>query len=255
LIPEPASYSAAEFWQEAESLGRAAQVSLEYFQAMGLEALDAAIPAPASAPSAPPPAARPREAVPKGKPEEKTTACQGCALSRERQSAPVTGRGSQKPLIAFVGGSPGIFEAEAAGLLAAMIEKGLKLGPDNFYITSLIKCAVQDGAGFPAQAAAECLPLLLRELALLRPPIVLALGKWPGRFLSGRRGEHLLMLRQRTYTISGLDQTWLRVTYSLDELLTTPELKKEAWKDLQKIIPVIKKLQPTEACEIHLEES
>ncbi len=138
---------------------------------------------------------------------------------------------------------PAIFEAEANDLLAAMIEKGLKLAPDDFYVTTLLKCPRPDGQDFPARAAAECLPLLRRELGLLRPPIVLALGGWTGRFLSGRKNEHLLMLRQQTHTISGLDKTWLRVTYGLEDLLSTPELKKEAWKDLQKIIPVIEKLR------------
>jgi DNA polymerase len=239
LSPEQ-TYTAAEFWQEAESLGRAAQVSLEYFQAMGLEALDLAIAKPVPAA---PPARRTPEPPPKAK-TETTAACQNCPLSRERQ--PETGRGSRTPLIAFVGGTAAIFETESANLLAAMIEKGLKLRPDDFYITSLIKCPTGADADFPVQAAAECLPLLQRELALLRPSIVLALGKWPGRFLSGQRAAHLLMLRQKTFSIAGLDKVWLRVSYGLDELLATPELKKEAWKDLQKIIPVIKKLQAAE---------
>lgn len=174
---------------------------------------------------------------------KKTAACQGCALSRERPGAPTMGRGSRQPLIAFVGETPAIFEGEAATLLAAMIEKGLKLGPDDFYISCLLKCPLPPDTDFPAQAAAECLPIVHRELTLLRPPVILALGKWPGRFLSGRKDEQLLLLRQRTFSIPGLEQGWLRVSYSLDELLAIPELKKEAWKDLQKIIPVIEKLK------------
>lgn len=237
-------YSAAEFWQEAEALGRAAQVSLEYLQAMGLEALDIALASPS--PAAPKPL--PRQAGPKAaappppRPQgEKVAACQGCLLGRERPAPPLTGRGSPKPVIVFVAESPAVFEGEAAKLLAAMIENGLKLAPDDFYITSLLKCPVDEG-DFPEAAAARCLPGLERELSRLKPSIVLALGKWPGRFLSGQPGEHLLMLRQKTYALPGL-KAWLRVTYSLDELLATPELKKEAWKDLQKLIPVITKLK------------
>lgn len=271
----PEQFSPIEFWQEAETLGRAAQISLEYFQAMGLTALDIDIPAPRaprpqSAAARPKPAEAPRREPPPrraptvvssdhtphpatwavaiaelGELSEKTSTCRACLLNRESQQKPALGRGAATPLIAFVAATPAVFEGEAASLLSAMIEKALQLAPHEFYITSLIKCPLAFDADFPDQAASECLPIVQRELALLRPPIILALGQKPGAYLSGKRREHLLMLRKQTHGVDGLEKTWLRVTYSLEDLLSTPELKKEAWGDLQKIIPVLKKIRET----------
>ncbi|UQZ89201.1 hypothetical protein C4J81_08315 [Deltaproteobacteria bacterium Smac51] len=275
------NYSAEEFWLEAETLATASQVCLEYFQALGVEAMDIDLPAPVPPASKAGPSSRQAasgEARTQSRPQlqsrpsqsrnspngqsrpavwapaapdlhylsEKAANCQGCSLCKERRHNPVMGRGAPNPLIVFVGQSPAIYDGDAQALLSAMIEKGLQITPDDFYITTILKCSPpNEDLDFPVNAALDCLPLLHRELSLLRPKIVLALGNWPGRLLSGQRNEHLLMLRQQTHSIDGLDGVWLRVTYGLDDLLATPALKKEAWKDLQKIILVINKLRQT----------
>ncbi len=257
--------NAENFWREAEDLGRAALIYLEYWEALGLAALDIDIPAPslprpaAGRASSPPPPPR-RGAAPSpslwagqaanlSALREKTAACRACPLGRDKDGAEEAspGRGpfeaGEKILMAFVGEGPEIFDGAERDLLAAMIEKGLKLAPDEFYVTSLIKCPKNPAGEIPKGAAPECLPIAERELALLRPPLILALGQAPGRLLSGRLREHLGILRNQTHSVAGLPKSWLRVTYGLDDLLTTPELKKEAWKDLRKFIPVIEKLR------------
>ncbi|MDR2947221.1 MAG: hypothetical protein LBV79_10825 [Candidatus Adiutrix sp.] len=259
------------FWAEAEFLGRAALAQLEYFEALGVTGLPVEIPLPAAARSPERPAPAPnkpaaagaerRSSRPTSPPPEKPAAesaprlwapkcpsladlaegaarCRACAFAAE---APQLGRGSASPLIALVGSDPSMFEGEKAVLLSGIIEKGLKLSPPEYYVTSLTRCLPPDGGG-DERSEAVCAPIVLRELALLRPKVVLALGSGPGRHLSGS-ADPVGLLRARTHLIDGLEGAFLRVTFGLGHMVSAPEIKKEAWKDIQKIIPGLDKLK------------
>jgi uracil-DNA glycosylase family 4 len=142
-----------------------------------------------------------------------------------------------------VGLDPGLFEGPEGDLLAAILEKGLKLA--RFYVTPVLKCppGPEESPAELAQALSACLPVTLRELALLTPQVVLALGETPGRLLTGQAEAPLGLLRNRAFRLEDPPGAWLRVTFSLEQMLALPDLKREAWKsDFLKIKKVLDKL-------------
>ena len=265
------------FWDEAEALGLAVTAQLEYFEALGVTGLPVELPPPAvkagavetAAPAPPrkraeaprPAPSRTVKPAPSGEPDApsvwapacpsladlaaRTGQCRACALAPAPPAEPVFGRGASEPLIVFVGPDPSIYEGGKADLLVTgIIEKGLKLEPHEYYITTLTRCPLaEDGnAAAEKKAIAACGPILNRELALLKPKVVLAMGSRPGQFLSGS-ADPVGLLRGRTFTIDGLEGTWLRVTFGLTHMNNSQEIKKEGWRDIQKIIPGLKKLK------------
>ncbi len=264
------------FRAELENLAWTLAAHLEYFEALGLTGLPGPLeepdPAPAPRKAASPaplrlpdPSARParrpggtRQVEPAASETpahwagpaatleelaERVDRCQGCPLAGSRPVPPSFGRGSAAPLLAVVGPTPTMYEGEAGVLLTAMLEKGLELSPDDYYLTTLVKCRPPDDETPPPGADAACRPVLRRELELLAPKIVLALGKKPGQELSGLAGEPLGLLRPRTHTVAGLEGLWLRVTYGLEDILASPKIKAGSWQDLLRIKPGLLKLR------------
>ena len=262
------------FWDEAEALGLAALAQLEYFEALGVTEVPAGLLPPAvKARAAEAPAPRQRAETPRPAPSraakpfpaeapdaplvwaadcpsladlaDRTGKCRACPLAPAPPGEPVFGRGAPEPLIVFVGPDPSIYEGDKAELLVAgIIEKGLKLEPHEYYITTLTRCYLADDGNAAAEkkAISACGPILNRELALLKPKVVLAMGSRPGQFLSGST-DPVGLLRGRTLTIDGLEGTWLRVTFGLTHMCNSREIKKEGWRDIQKIIPGLNKLK------------
>ncbi|MDR0881893.1 MAG: hypothetical protein LBP55_05065 [Candidatus Adiutrix sp.] len=236
MTPAPGA-DPADFWAEAESLTRALINQLDYFEALGVAGLPwKEWPEPVS--SAPAPAAGTLAGL-----ADLTRACRACP-GAQAGPPPVPGRGGDRPLVVVVGPTPAMYEAAAGTLLTAMIEKGLKLGPEEYYLTSLIKCQPAEGQAPASGADQRCRPILQRELARLRPKLVLALGRKPGQQLCGLP-EPLGALRTRSHTLPGLPGVWLRVTYGLEDMLASPEIKTAVWQDLKKIIPGLAKLRET----------
>jgi uracil-DNA glycosylase family 4 len=145
----------------------------------------------------------------------------------------------------LVGPDPGIYQGPEADLLAAILEKGLELDPAGFYTTSILKCPAGPGESPAelAEALGTCLAVTLGELALLAPRVVLALGETPGRGLTGQPETPLGLLRGKAYRLEVPPGAWLRVTFSLEQLLAEPDLKREAWKaDFLKVKRALDKL-------------
>jgi uracil-DNA glycosylase family 4 len=255
---------AEKFWTEAETLGRALAAALDYYQVLGLPGLPVQLPPlprPAAGSGSPAPKAPTREAPAREAPAreatarwaggardldslaELTTNCRACPRGRNRAGTPAFGRGADRPLLALVGLEPGLYEGPEAALLAAILEKGLKL--DRFYLTSILKCppGPEENPAELAEALSACQAIALRELALLAPQVVLALGETPGRVLTGQPEAPLGLLRNRAFRLEDPPGAWLRVTFSLEQMLDLPDLKLEAWKnDFLKIKKVLDKL-------------
>jgi DNA polymerase len=248
---------AEDFWIEAETLGRALAAALDYYQVLGLPGLPVQLP-PLPAPR---PSGRGLSDEPAENPAREAAAywagaardleslagltanCRACPRGRNRAGTPAFGRGAERPLLALVGLDPGLYEGPEAALLAAVLEKGLKL--DRFYLTSILKCPPGPGESPAelAEALSACQAVMLRELALLAPQVVLALGETPGRVLTGQPEAPLGLLRNRAFRLEDPPGAWLRVTFSLEQMLALPDLKLEAWKnDFLKIKKVLDKL-------------
>lgn len=133
----------------------------------------------------------------------------------------------------FVGATPAIFGGEQGALLAGIIEKGFKtLGEDDYYVTSLARGQGDWEGDFPARAAEAGLPRLKGELRRLTPRYVLSFGPWPTRYLSGRRKETMLLLRDHRLHVADLPGMELLSTYALEDMAATPALKGDMRKKI-----------------------
>ncbi|MDR1045509.1 MAG: hypothetical protein LBP33_10390 [Candidatus Adiutrix sp.] len=248
--------SPESYWAEIEDLGRALLSQLEYFEALGLTALPRQLAPPTPGPprqeresagpaqvqkSSPKPAAA-EEAADLAGLKALTAACQACPLGAGRREPPAAGRGGARPLIWLVGPDPSIYAPGAWDLLTAMMEKGLELAPEDYYVSTLVRCRPSPGGRPGPENDRLCRPFLDRELTLLRPGLILALGRIPAQRLSGSR-DQLRLLRTRSFPLPGPEKIWLRATYGLEDILESQALKLEAWKDLQRIKPGLWKLK------------
>ncbi len=204
----------------------------------GLFAEELAIPARRSSPA--PPAALPILTF-----EERAAAlksilddigdCTRCALHKGRNKI-VFADGSPMARLMFVGEGPGAdedaqglpFVGRAGQLLNNMIA-AMGLKREEVYIANVVKCR-PPGNRTPEPAEANtCSPFLFRQIDVVRPEVIVALGATAATYLLGQR-QPLAALRGRVHSFRG---SKLIVTYHPAFLLRDPRQKKEAWADLQ----------------------
>ena len=163
-------------------------------------------------------------------------ACRACALCEGRKQA-VFGVGSETGPWLFVGEGPGAdedalgdpFVGQAGKLLDAMLAAaGLARGRD-VYIANVVKCRPPGNRTPTLDEAAACAAFLDRQIELVAPKIIVALGKTAAIRLTGNESASLASLRGRVHTYRG---TPLVVTYHPAYLLRSLPEKAKAWEDL-----------------------
>lgn len=167
--------------------------------------------------------------------------CARCGLCRGRTHA-VPGVGDRKASWLFVGEGPGrnedlegeLFVGPAGKLLDNML-KAMQLarGVDT-YIANIVKCRPVDADGRdrpPVQnEVATCRPFLERQIDLIKPTVIVALGKTAATSLLGLNEEtSLASLRGEPHSYQGIPVV---VTYQPAYLLLKPEDKAKSWRDL-----------------------
>ncbi len=166
---------------------------------------------------------------------EAVAACRKCDLCRQRKQA-VFGVGSTSGPWLFVGEGPGAdedekgepFVGQAGKLLDAMLAAiGLKRGRDA-YIANVVKCRPPGNRTPTFDEAAACAAFLDRQIDLIAPRLIVALGKTAATRLTGEAGS-LAGLRGRVHDYRG---TPLVVTYHPAYLLRSLPEKAKAWEDL-----------------------
>jgi len=182
-------------------------------------------------------AAAPLEALDWEMLRARVAACTRCSLSATRTQT-VFGVGNPRAEWLIVGEAPGAeedrrgepFVGRAGQLLNAML-RAIGLAREQVYIANILKCR-PPGNRDPAPAeSAECLPYLERQIALLRPKIMLAVGRIAAQNLL-RTEAPLARLRQQVHAF-GASQVPLVITYHPAYLLRTPTDKRKAWEDLK----------------------
>jgi len=167
--------------------------------------------------------------------------CEQCGLCKKRTNT-VFGVGDEKAKWLFIGEGPGRnedlqgepFVGPAGKLLDNMMAAlGLKRG-DNAYIANIVKCRPTDASGKdrpPTQQEADaCMPYLQRQIALIKPTVIVALGKTAAISLLKRDPETpVSTLRGKVHEYAGLP---LIVTYHPAYLLRNLPDKRKAWADL-----------------------
>jgi DNA polymerase len=161
--------------------------------------------------------------------------CTRCALHTGRNKL-VFGDGSPNARLMFVGEGPGAdedaqglpFVGRAGQLLNNMIgAMGLKR--EEVYIANVVKCRPPSNRTPEPDEANTCSPFLFRQIDVVRPEVLVALGATAATYLLGQR-QPLAGLRGRVHSFR---ETKLIVTYHPAFLLRDPRQKKEAWADLQ----------------------
>jgi DNA polymerase len=136
----------------------------------------------------------------------------------------------------FVGEAPGAeedargepFVGQAGRLLDNMLVALGMTRSRNVYIANVLKCRPPNNRAPEAAEAEACRPYLERQIALLRPKIIVALGKSAASLLLGGDAS-IASLRGRAHAYRGVP---LIVTYHPAYLLRTPSDKGKAWADL-----------------------
>ncbi|MGB8030980.1 MAG: uracil-DNA glycosylase [Terracidiphilus sp.] len=161
--------------------------------------------------------------------------CTRCALHKGRNSI-VFGVGNPAARLMFVGEGPGAdedaqglpFVGRAGQLLNNMIA-AMGLTREECYIANVVKCRPPGNRTPEPEEANTCSPFLFRQIDVVRPQVLVALGATAATYLLGQR-QPLAGLRGRVHAFRGMS---LIVTYHPAFLLRDPRQKKEAWADLQ----------------------
>jgi uracil-DNA glycosylase len=167
--------------------------------------------------------------------KQKVHDCTACKL-RAGCTQTVFGVGDEQADWLFVGEGPGAdedeqgepFVGQAGKLLDNMLAAiKLKRG-DNVYIANIVKCRPPGNRTPEPDEIATCLPYLQRQIALIKPKLIVALGKTAATALLGRDAP-LGSLRGAVHEYQGIP---LLVTYHPAYLLRSPAEKAKAWQDL-----------------------
>jgi len=167
-------------------------------------------------------------------------ACTRCKLHRGRTKL-VFGAGSPGAELVFVGEGPGAdedrqgapFVGRAGELLTKMIE-AMTFSRDEVYILNVVKCRPPNNRDPEPDEIAQCEPFLKAQLAILRPKVIVALGRHATQTLLATRAP-ISSLRGRWFQYEGVD---LLPTFHPSYLLRSPDKKREAWADLQQVMRV-----------------
>ena len=167
-------------------------------------------------------------------------ACTACRLCEKRKQT-VFGAGSTQAQWLIVGEAPGEqedlagepFVGKSGQLLDSMLRAiGLTRGDAapqrQVYIANTVKCRPPGNRNPAPDELALCEPFLIRQLALLKPRIIVAMGRFAVQSLL-RSDEPVGRLRGRVHRYQGVP---LIVTYHPAYLLRNPEDKARAWDDL-----------------------
>jgi uracil-DNA glycosylase len=161
--------------------------------------------------------------------------CTRCALHKGRNKL-VFGDGDAAARLMFVGEGPGAdedaqglpFVGRAGQLLNNMIA-AMGLQREQVYIANIVKCRPPSNRVPEPDEANTCSQFLFRQIDVVRPQVLVALGATAATYLLGSR-QPLAGLRGRVHAYRGAQ---LIVTYHPAYLLRDPRQKKEAWADLQ----------------------
>jgi DNA polymerase len=178
--------------------------------------------------------------------------CTRCGLSQERTNI-VFGVGNPHTRIMFVGEGPGAdedaqgepFVGRAGQLLNNMIA-AMGIRREDVYIANVVKCRPPKNRTPERDECDTCGPFLMRQISVVRPEVIVALGATAAKFLLGT-SDSMINLRGHIYDFHPVlphsaperdpdFSTSLVVTYHPAYLLRDPRQKKETWLDLQMVM-------------------
>lgn len=177
--------------------------------------------------------------------------CTRCPLHKQGRKQIVFGVGDPKAELMFVGEGPGADEDEKGepfvgrgGQLLNNMIKAMGIEREQVYIANIVKCRPPGNRQPEREECATCSPFLMRQIAVVKPKVIVALGATAAKTLLAMNSS-MMQLRGRFYDfkpagVRSNDPNWdgckLAVTYHPAFLLRDPRQKGEAWKDLQMVM-------------------
>lgn len=168
--------------------------------------------------------------------EARIGGCTACPLHESRQRA-VPGMGDRKARVMFVGEGPGAeedrrglpFVGAAGKLLDAMLASIGLSRESGVYIANTVKCRPPRNRTPEAHEMAACRPYLERQIELVRPKLLVALGRPAAQVLLNDEEVRIKAARGKVFDRQGVP---VRVTYHPAYLLRNPADKARVWEDL-----------------------
>lgn len=168
--------------------------------------------------------------------QERVAQCPRCPELVENRTQTVFGVGNQNADWLVIGEAPGAeediqgepFVGRAGQLLNAML-LAIGLQREQVFIANILKCRPPNNRDPKPEEAANCAPYLQRQIALIQPKIILAVGRIAAQNLL-KSDEAIGKLRGRPHRYGDIP---LVVTYHPAYLLRTPSDKRKAWEDLK----------------------
>lgn len=194
-----------------------------------------------AAPASPDAGAAPDASVRPGLPllRSEVEACTACSLHSGRRQV-VLARGDGSAGVMFVGEGPGEeedrqglpFVGPAGQLLDKMIA-AMQLDRQRVYVCNIVKCRPPSNRKPAPEEMRSCLPFLTRQMELVAPKVVVALGATAVQGLLGTTGG-ITQLRGRWRLFQG--KIPVMPTFHPAYLLRQPSAKRQVWADLQEVM-------------------
>jgi DNA polymerase len=165
--------------------------------------------------------------------------CQRCKLAGGRTNL-VFGVGNPAAALMFVGEGPGRdedqqgepFVGRAGQLLTEIITKGMKLRRQDVYIANVVKCRPPDNRNPEPDEIAACLPFLARQIDLVQPRVIVALGTFAAQTLLDVKTP-ITRMRGVWHDYRGVK---VMPTFHPAYLLRNPGDKRLVWADIKMVM-------------------
>ena len=176
--------------------------------------------------------------------------CTKCPLHETRNSV-VFGVGNTDADLMFIGEAPGAdedrqgepFVGRAGQLLTQIIEGGMKLKREDVYIANVLKCRPPGNRNPEPVEVETCNPYLVRQIELIQPKVIIALGSFAAQMLLGTKiGITKLRGEFHACNVAGLrvlphkKPPVVMPTFHPAYLLRNPNAKADVWEDIKKVL-------------------
>lgn len=164
-------------------------------------------------------------------------ACTRCRLAQGRQTV-VFGSGNPGADLMLIGEAPGAEEDRQglpfvgpAGELLTKIIQAIQVGREDVYIANILKCRPPGNRDPQPDEVAACRGFLEKQIDLVQPKVLVALGRIAAQALLGNDSP-IGQMRGRWYRVKGIPTM---VTYHPAALLRNQALKRPTWEDMQQV--------------------
>ena len=170
--------------------------------------------------------------------------CHRCKLSKGRIHI-VFGSGNADADLMFIGEAPGADEdlqglpfVGRAGQLLTRIIEAIGLRRDQVYIANILKCRPPGNRNPEEDEVEACEPFLLRQIEVIHPMVIMALGKYAAQTLL-KTAVPITRLRGSFHDFMGIR---LMPTFHPSYLLRNPSAKRDVWEDVKQVREVLRQL-------------